>query len=102
MEGYGCELRIPIDADRFRRRARRPRLSHACPGTNRVPVAKNNAVSRAGRMDRDIPITRNLVYLDCRFELVVSINFKKQFARGWKFCVIEIPIGEKPMRISRN
>src|SRR5215469_677541 len=96
MEWNRCELCIPIDADRLRRRAGRPGLAHACPGIVRVPVAKNNAVSRAGRMDRDIPVTRDLVYLDCRFELVVSIYFKKQVARRRKFCVTESPTCETP------
>src|SRR5208282_2769107 len=101
-EWHSRELGLPIRTDRFGRRLRWTSLADDGSLIVSVPIPKSNGVIRRSNLNRNIPVTRDFVDLNRRFEFVPSIDFEKELSRRRETRVVEIPVTEQPVRITSD
>src|SRR6266481_2778005 len=102
MKWDRSELTLPLWTERFRRRVGRTRFAD---GARRAILTSQNeldSIIRIRLLHRYIPVASDLVNLDrgLEFRTAKYLKQKPPFLR--ERGIVKIPIGEKPVRVSRH
>src|ERR1700716_68265 len=101
MKWHRSELTIPLWTDRFRRGVGRTRF--ADDARYAILPSQNELDSIIGvrLLHGYVPVTGNLVNFDCCLEFRTAKYLKQKVPFFGERRILKIPIGEKPMRVSR-